>query len=135
MYNVVTTFRNNYTFCNLQHCHSSDMEPLSEEQTESIVCLMNSNQQLHRSTEGTVPMARDTTKMEVYLPQQWTKNAKILSCLTGYSNCITPTWYSSLPVSFWSDHPIKSEEQKQKNQSQTPPVTVSLHFTTPDIQY
>lgn len=45
--------------------------------SESIVCLMNSNQQLHRSTEGTVPMARDTTKMEVYLPQQqWTKMPK-----------------------------------------------------------
>lgn len=50
---------------------------------ESIVCLMNSNQQLHRSTEATVPMARDTTKMEVYKFQQQTKNAKILPGLTG----------------------------------------------------
>lgn len=33
-------------------------------------------------------------------------------------------------MNFWSDHPIKSEEQKQKNQSQTPPGTVPLHFTT-----
>lgn len=83
MYNVVTTFKNNYTFCNLQHCHSCDMEPLFEEETQTIVCLMNSNQQLHRSIESTVPMARDTTKKEVYKFQQQTKNAKVLLGPTG----------------------------------------------------